>query len=559
LINYYRAAVEESGLSGAPGRAIARGAKPAVLCSITTALGLLSLCTSDLTPIRKFGIYSAVGVVLTLITLFLFLPAALECWPERTNQRDRRTTSPSAPDRRWQRWLQTFSQSRLGWWQFFGSAIIRHHRWVTVVCTTVIVMVGLGITRAESTIDLMKLFDSQARILQDYRWLEGSVGRLVPMEIVVRFDDSTLRKPGADENDRKGLTLLDRMQVVSRVQRAIDAQFGQNGQGVVGPPMSAITFVPPLPKPRRGLSGVLHRTATNSQFEQAYDSLVQSGYLRVDPADGKELWRISVRVAAFENIDYGQFSRELQQVVQPEIAEANERATRAMRSSDAHADVVDAVYTGVIPIVYKAQRALLESLIESTMWSFLTIAPLLMVIARGIRAGFVTMLPNVLPVLVIFGGMGWLGIPIDIGSMMSASIALGVAVDDTIHYLTWFRHDLDESGCRHSAILSAYSHCATPTLQAALINGLGLAVFAFSTFTPTKQFGFLMLTILIAGVVAELVLLPALLAGPLGRVFQPTRSLDTIAAPKLARNTGSAGPLKSLPRQVLRNHSILRR
>jgi predicted RND superfamily exporter protein len=303
----------------------------------------------------------------------------------------------------------------------------------------------------------------------------------------------------------------------------------------------------------------LHRTATNSQFEQAYDSLVQSGYLRVDPADGKELWRISVRVAAFENIDYGQFSRELQQVVQPEIAEANERATRAMRSSDAHADVVDAVYTGVIPIVYKAQRALLESLIESTMWSFLTIAPLLMVIARGIRAGFVTMLPNVLPVLVIFGGMGWLGIPIDIGSMMSASIALGVAVDDTIHYLTWFRHDLDESGCRHSAILSAYSHCATPTLQAALINGLGLAVFAFSTFTPTKQFGFLMLTILIAGVVAELVLLPALLAGPLGRVFQPTRSLDTIAAPKLARNTGSAGPLKSLPRQVLRNHSILRR
>ena len=56
------------------------------------------------------------------------------------------------------------------------------------------------------------------------------------------------------------------------------------------------------------------------------------------------------------------------------------------------------------------------------------------------------MLPNVLPVLVIFGGMGWLGIAVDIGSMMAASIALGVAVDDTIHFLTWYREDLQKAG-----------------------------------------------------------------------------------------------------------------
>ena len=105
--------------------------------------------------------------------------------------------------------------------------------------------------------------------------------------------------------------------------------------------------------------------------------------------------------------------------------------------------------------------------------------------------------------------------------MMSASIALGVAVDDTINYLTWFRDDLKVSGDRNTAILAAYRRCALPTLQASLINGIGLSVFALSTFTPTKQFGFLMLTILIAGVVAELILLPALLAGPLGAVFEP--------------------------------------
>ncbi|MEZ6093087.1 MAG: MMPL family transporter [Pirellulaceae bacterium] len=116
-----------------------------------------------------------------------------------------------------------------------------------------------------------------------------------------------------------------------------------------------------------------------------------------------------------------------------------------------------------------------------------------------------------------------MGVNVDIGSMMAASIALGVAVDDTIHYLTWFRHEPNETGDHTKAIVGAYRHCATPTMHAALINGLGLSVFAFSTFMPTRKFGFLMLTILVVGMVAELILLPALLASPMGRVFKPQK------------------------------------
>jgi predicted RND superfamily exporter protein len=130
------------------------------------------------------------------------------------------------------------------------------------------------------------------------------------------------------------------------------------------------------------------------------------------------------------------------------------------------------------------------------------------------------MVPNVLPILVVFGGMGWLGVAVDIGSMMSASIAMGVAVDDTIHFLAWYRDDLNRLGSRKAAILVCYERCGTPTLQAALISGLGLSIFALSTFTPTQRFGWLMLTILITGVVAELIMMPAILAGPLGRAFR---------------------------------------
>jgi hypothetical protein len=79
-------------------------------------------------------------------------------------------------------------------------------------------------------------------------------------------------------------------------------------------------------------------------------------------------------------------------------------------------------------------------------------------------------------------------------------------------------------GDRSAAVMAAFERSATATLQASVINGLGLAVFASSSFTPTQRFGWLMLTILMAGLAAELIMLPAILFGPLGRVFKMPES-----------------------------------
>ncbi len=123
---------------------------------------------------------------------------------------------------------------------------------------------------------------------------------------------------------------------------------------------------------------------------------------------------------------------------------------------------------GVVPIVYKAQRALLDSLIQSTLWSFLTITPLMMIVSRSIAAGAVAMIPNVLPVLVIFGAMGWMGISIDIGSMMSASIALGGPWMIRFTFCPGIENSLTASvivAVRSSVVTPS---AQTPTLQAAL-------------------------------------------------------------------------------------------
>jgi uncharacterized protein len=655
LVNYYRDAVHEHGLEGAPERALRHGWKPAFLCNVTTGIGLASLATSDLEPIRKFGIYSAAGVALMLIFLFVFLPAALHFWPVRPAAR--KEGSRDHPD----------GQAGLGegtiwfeeYWQRFGAAIIRNHAAVALACFAFIFVVGLGLTRVRTNIDLLKLFDGDVRVRRDYAWLEQKVCRLVPLEVVIEFPRDKQRSASQEVDAVKAahtLSYLQRLELVWLTQQTIDQELGPNGRNLVGPSLSPVTFAPPVPEGSRNSWDMARRRVTDVKLEESESALERSGYLRDDPETGTELWRISLRAAAFADLDYGAFVNNVRAVIEPvlaaqrlrekvlaEVAAGRQndsiggakvflwvRETKSARLpktgqvvateifstavqdllgtarlkltaanvdlpalsederrgaidylksfdcvavvgkvtdaelrliSDAGARVVDgrhevrppseeaspahqsgitAVYTGVVPIVYKAQRALLENLIQSSFWSFVTITPLMMLVCRSISGGAVVMLPNVLPVLVVFGGMGWLGIPVDIGSMMAASIALGVAVDDTIHYLTWYREGLIEYGDRRTAIINAYKRCAPPTLQAAMISGLGLAVFAFSTFTPTQRLGWLMMTILLAGVVAELIMLPAILAGPLGKAFPVPQKATPhpIPAPHVTQRKG---------------------
>jgi predicted RND superfamily exporter protein len=658
LINYYKEALKDHGLEGAPGQAIALGWKPALLCSVTTGIGLGSLYVSDIAPIAKFGVFSAIGVFLMLIMLFFLLPAALQMWPNRAwlPKQDEH----NHPDRHFDAHAGTIWSEKL--WSSVSGFLIQHNKAVTVGCLLFIAVVGYGVTMMHTSIDLLKLFDKSARVRQDYGWLENNVARLVPMEVVVRFPADSLRdnEVNVDVNEIPDtLSFLERLETVAWIQQSIEREIGPAGRDLVGPAMSAATFAPSVPE-GRDVQAIARRTTTNAQLEASHKNLTKSGYLATDDTDGAELWRVSLRAAAFRDLDYGEFVESVRQIVEPVLAAqrlrqvvlrqlvadhpgqsfagdtvciwdprgadaaasagpaANGKKTdkkadhgidsqklfadswkmflknarlklqyasydltsldeaqrnklfTALKKFDSvvlagpftdaqiqqikdagihavdarnvsagretfvvnhdqpSADTVSAVYTGVVPIVYKAQRALLENLMQSSFWSFVTITPLLMFVSRSIAGGAVAMMPNVLPVLVIFGAMGWLGINIDIGSMMSASIALGVAVDDTIHFLAWYRKDLNHYRDRRVAIRSAYRHCAPPTIQAALISGLSLSVFVLSTFTPTQRMGWLMLSILVAGMVAELVMLPALLAGPLGKAFpiQPQKGRD---------------------------------
>jgi predicted RND superfamily exporter protein len=249
-------------------------------------------------------------------------------------------------------------------------------------------------------------------------------------------------------------------------------------------------------------------------------------YLReatVTAADGsrhsQELWRISARVSAIQEVDYALFKADLQKKIDPVLARLDSEGV----------DGVTVNYTGLVPLVYKAQHSLLENLKIGFVFDFAIIVAVMIVLCRAFSAGLVLLLPAAFPAILVFGGLGWANalskwlhtgnVFIDIGSVMAPSVALGVTVDDVVHFMLWFRRGIADGLDRRQATMLAYKGCARAMYQSWGVIGIGLSVFSLSPFGPTQRFGHMMLAMLTIALVGNLVLMPALLSGPLGAVF----------------------------------------
>jgi predicted RND superfamily exporter protein len=125
----------------------------------------------------------------------------------------------------------------------------------------------------------------------------------------------------------------------------------------------------------------------------------------------------------------------------------------------------------------------------------------------------------VFPIIVIFGWLGGIGKPVDVGIMLTASVALGIAVDDTLHFLTWFGRGMKSGLSRVAAVRFAFEKCAAAMTQTTCICGIGLLPVTVSQFLPTREFALFLPAILLIALIGDLLLLPAMLVSPLGSLF----------------------------------------
>ena len=668
LVNYYYDAIREGGLEGACERAVSHAFSPCFFAQLTTAIGMVSLLFGGLTPITNFGFYSAIGVLMSLLLLFFYLPALLFFFPAKKFAAKHGGKGMKDNDG----FIGAF-------WGAVGGFIVRHHNFVALCCLGMMCFFGYYLPKIKTSVKMMNFFSPDAEIIAHYTWLEEKLGPLVPMEMVISFDNARLPQ------NLYGTT--ERLQLINRISSELKSRLGDN----VGGTLSVAMFIPDLNanwKP----GTIAYRTAAAAIGKNINDSRdVLSDYLTIEgnptldqiaellesairtqtdavakkrqeladelAADGKdpsilgddrlqlddsaletitqdtgddtrvglavddsgykaaiqdlkesedhvldlrrmlmvlrnektalnsneitdlesmtarlergrpfhtlsaadatrlldacrywqeqkgiELWRISIRVWSLKrDIDYSVFINDVRGVVEPILDQASKEILEASGAPAAdpstlaadfgpahqfdtiHPAGISAKYTGTVPLVYKTQHELIRGLAKSIVSATFLIAFVVVFVLWNVPGGLIAMLPNLFPVVVVFGFMSWMGILVDVGTMMTASVALGVAVDDTMHYLTWFSDGIARGMTPQQSAVWGYKRCATAMTQSTLIAGLGLSAFMFSTFIPTQRFGVLMLVILFAALFGDLIFLPSLLTGPAGRFFLKPR------------------------------------
>ena len=321
-----------------------------------------------------------------------------------------------------------------------------------------LVVTGYGLTRLRPDINPAEFLPRNSKVFSDLNRVQNDITSVDSIEAVVDFHGQRL-------------AFLEQLQRVRQIETTIAAHPG------IRHTLSLATFFPEeMPDSPLATARILGL----AQSYSGEDGLV---------ADRQRLWRISARVRHDTTQSAVEVLNDLTVLLAQEPVQ----------------------FTGLAPLLKNAQQEIFDGFWQSFSAACITISIVMILSLRSITAGLIAMVPNIVPIWLVFGSVGFLGMPVDIGMMMTGSIALGISVDCTFHFLVHYQQAYRKSGSSADACKKALEHSGEPMLDSTLISSLGLLALCLSSFTPTARFGMLMAAQMAASLLGELVLLPAML------------------------------------------------
>lgn len=447
---------------------------PCLLTTVTTMAGFASLRASPLGPVQHFGLYAAVGIACVFVLSFTMLPIGLSWWG------DGRRTGPREP--------RSMTLERL---LLRLHAFVARRRGRLLVLASLLAGAGaLGVTGLHVETDLARFFGERARCVRDTAFMEAAAGGLVPIYVVVDTGvEDGVKEPALLARIDALVAFLRRQEGVDRVLWLgdllgyADAQLRGEADGPS-----------PGPATRRAVAETLLLLSLGDEADllgrlvddDRSSTVVCIRYL---PHDFQRLGTFRDRVSSWIDEHFRDRPR------------------------------VEAHVTGTAVLCANTLPPILEGLERGLFLALGLIFVLMVLVFRSWMLGLISMVPNLLPICLTLGAMGLLGIPLNIGTAPVASVALGLAVDDTIHYLVRFRRELARDGDPDKAVERAIVTTGRPILITSLVLAAGFSVLVLSGFQPTRNLGVLIGLTMISALVADLIVLPALLlwARPVAR------------------------------------------
>ena len=432
-------------------RALSELAGPICWTVATTAAGFLSLIISDVMPVRSFGVMTALGTVMVLLGVTTIVPAATLLGSERTLKPAGETDSALAR-----------GLSR-------GTAFARRRGAVIAVLALLLTIgAGFGLTRLQVETDFSKNFRDDSPIVRSLDFIEAHLGGAGSWEVNVPAP-ATLDEP-----------YLVKIRTLATRLRALEA----GGQPVLTKVVAISDGLDLLPAVIKDENDV---DANLAQIARLQPEFVPSLYNR-------ETLRMRLVLRSHERQSAEQ-----------------KRAAIAAVTAEAQRIFPDAKATGLFVLL----TFLIESLLRDQAVSFtiagVALAVMMLLAFRRPGLALAALIPNVLPILVLLGAMGWLGVPVNIGTAMIASISIGLTIDSSIHYLSAYRRARDDGADVAAALDETGRHVGVALVFATLALSVGFSVLCLSHFVPLIYFGVLVSLAMLGGLLGNLLLLPAVL------------------------------------------------
>ena len=433
---------------------------PILLTSLTTAVGFASLGISKVIPIKTLGIATANAALLAFVLTILFVPAVLAIINPKINPKDIKKTQDE-PNK--------FANK-------YASFIMKHDSKILVSTIILFAAIGLGITYVKVDSNTVRYFRDDVEFRKTVNFMQSNLTGPMTYEIVV------------DSKVKDGIKSPEFMKMVETFYEEYKTTYPNVRH------LSSLTdVVKKFNEVLNNSKSIPDSQNLIAQYLLLYSLSLPQGMEINDKMDVHERF---LRVSASVNIVDTSLDLEMIKWAEEWWAKTPYAAT----------------VNGQTAMFAYMQHDVTDTLIQSITLAITVVSIMMLFIFRNIRMIPLFIIPNVLPIVLVIGAMGWLGITIDIGVAISGAIIIGVAVDDTIHFLVKYREARSKGYNFHDSLSYVMQYAGSAIIFTTIVLSSAFMIFSFSQFLPNVNFGIVTAIALVIAVVVDLLMLPAILS-----------------------------------------------
>ena len=448
---------------------------PILYTVLTTIIAFLSLIFSEIKPIIDFGWMMTMGLITSFIITFTLLPTLINFVPKDNIS------------------LKKYENSKIT--SFFSKISQNYQKPIFVVTIIVIILSLIGISRLEVENSFINYFSKKTEIYKGMKLIDEKLGGTTPLEVILKFpkkekegnDDDDFEDWGDNDDDEKYWFTKDKVDKISLVHNYLD-NLPEVGKVLS---FSSIIDVATLLNNNKPL-GTLEMGVLYSKIPESIKTEIIDPYISIKDNEA----RINLRIIdSQENLRRNDLIKKIN----------SDLKNKLMLNED------EFKLGGVLILFNNLLQSLFKSQILTLGLVMIGIFAMFMILFKNVKLSLIGVVPNFIAAFFILGIIGLLEIPLDMMTITIAAITIGIAVDNSIHYIYRFKEEFNNSGNYEETINICHSTVGKAILNTSITIVFGFSILILSKFIPTIYFGIFTGIAMLLAMISVLTLLPSLI------------------------------------------------